>query len=164
MALVPQVCDAVDVPVVAAGGIADGRGMAAALMLGAVGVQMGTRFLVANECTVHPTYKQKILAAKDIDTLTTGKRLGHPVRALKTPFTRRYFACEYDGSVSNEQLEAMGAGALRLAAREGDAENGCFMAGQCAAMVHAEQPAADIVREVCEEAEACLRGASAWVR
>ncbi len=164
MALVPQVCDAVDVPVVAAGGIADGRGMAAALMLGAVGVQMGTRFLVAKECTVHPTYKQKILAAKDIDTLTTGKRLGHPVRALKTPFTRRYFACEYDGSVSNEQLEAMGAGALRLAAREGDAENGCFMAGQCAAMVHAEQPAADIVREVCEEAEACLRGASAWVR
>ena len=138
MTLVPQVCDAVDVPVIAAGGIADGRGIAAVLMLGASGVQVGTRFLVANECNVHQNYKNKILNAKDIDTITTGKRLGHPVRALKNNFSREFAKKEYDPTVSNEELERFGAGALRMAAVSGDEKNGCFMAGQIAALVKKE--------------------------
>ena len=136
----------------------------ASFMLGAVGVQMGTRFLVADECTVHENYKQKILDAKDIDTLTTGKRLGHPVRALKNAFTRDYFAKEYDSSISNEELEKLGAGALRLAAREGDVKKGCFMAGQVAAMVKKKQPAAEIILEVMAEAEKLLAEANQWVK
>jgi enoyl-[acyl-carrier protein] reductase II len=120
MTLVPQVCDTVDVPVIAAGGIADGRGIAAVFMLGAVGVQVGTRFLVAHECTIHQNYKEKILQARDIDTGTAGKRLGHPVRALRNSFMREFMRREYDSSISNEELEAFGAGALRRAAREGD--------------------------------------------
>jgi len=164
MTLLPQVCDAVDIPVIAAGGIADGRGIAAAFMLGAVGVQVGTRFLVANECGVHQNYKNKILRAKDIDTLTTGKRTGHPVRALKTSFTREFAKKEYDASVTNEQLNAFGAGALRLAAVEGDEKNGCFMAGQIAAIVRKEQPAAEIIREIFGEAETVLGGAGRWVK
>ena len=150
--------------VVAAGGIADGRGVAAAFMLGAVGVQLGTRFLVAEECGVHQTYKNKILKAKDIDTIATGKRLGHPVRCLKTPYSREYFRKEYDGSVSDEELEAFGAGALRKAAVEGDEQHGCFLAGQIAAMVKKEQPAAEIIREIFTEAEKVLNGATKWVR
>ena len=145
MTLVPQVCDAVKIPVLAAGGIADGRGIAAALMLGACGVQCGTRFLVAKECTVHQNYKNKILKAKDIDTIATGKRLGHPVRCLKNQFTRELFKQEYNSNISDEELEKMGAGALRKAAKEGDEKNGSFMAGQCAAMVHKEQTAQETV-------------------
>jgi len=163
MALVPQVADAVPVPVIAAGGIADGRGLAAALMLGASGVQMGTRFLVAKECTVHPNYKQKVLKARDIDTIATGKRLGHPVRSLKNAYSRDYFKKEYDSSVSDVDLEALGGGALYRAAKEGDEKNGCFLAGQVAGMVRQEQPAAEIIREVCDEAEQQLRGATQWV-
>jgi len=163
MALVPQVVDAIDLPVLAAGGIGDGRGLAAALMLGAVGVQMGTRFLVARECNVHPVYKQKILAAKDIDTIATGKRLGHPVRGLKTAFTRRFFEMEYDPTVSNEDLEKFGEGALPAAALRGDEEHGAFMAGQIAGLVKAEQTAAEIVTETVAQAEALLKGAAAWV-
>lgn len=163
MALLPQVCDAVDIPVLGAGGIADGRGLAAALMLGACGVQMGTRFLVARECGVHPTYKAKVLAAHDIDTLATGRRLGHPVRSLKTPFSRWFAEKEYDPSVSNSDLEELGAGALRLAARKGDEEHGCFMAGQIAGLVTAEQSAAEILAEVVTQADALLKGASQWV-
>ena len=163
VALVPQVVDAVSVPVLAAGGIGDGRGMAAALMLGACGVQMGTRFLVARECNVHPVYKQKILAAKDIDTIATGKRLGHPVRALKTPFSRRFFELEYDVSVATEQLEKFGEGALQAAAMSGDEEHGAFMAGQIAGLVKAEQSAAEIITDVVTQAEALLKGASTWV-
>ena len=164
MALVPQVCDAVDIPVIAAGGIADGRGFAASIMLGAVGVQMGTRFLVAHECTVHPNYKKKILEAGDIDTASTGRRLGHPVRSLKTPFTREYMRKEYDPNVSNEELESLGAGALRKAAVEGDEKAGCFLAGQIASMVVKEQPAAEIITDVCTQAEEILKGACKWVR
>lgn len=164
MALVPQVCDAVDIPVIAAGGIADGRGFAAAMMLGAVGVQMGTRFLVAHECNVHPNYKKKILEAGDIDTASTGRRLGHPVRSLKTPFTREYMKKEYDPNVSNEELEGLGAGALRKAAVEGDEKAGCFLAGQIASMVTKEQPAAEIITDVCTQAEEILKGACKWVR
>jgi len=162
MVLVPQVCDAVSIPVLAAGGIADGRGMAAALMLGAVGVQMGTRFLVADECNVHPNYKNRVIQAQDIDTIATGRRLGHPVRSLKSPFSMEYSKWEYDPSISNAELEAKGSGALRIAVMEGDEKRGCFMAGQCAALVHKQQPAAEIIREVCEEAEIILKRASTW--
>lgn len=164
MALVPQVCDAVKIPVIAAGGIGDGRGIAAAFMLGAVGVQVGTRFLVANECNVHQNYKNKILRAGDIDTITTGKRLGHPVRCLKNPFSREYFKKEYDSSVSNEELEAMGGGVLRMAAVEGDEKNGCFMSGQIAGLVKKEQSAADIIKEMFNEAQVLLSGADKWVK
>ncbi len=162
MVLVPQVCDATDLPVIAAGGIADGRGVAAAFMLGACGIQMGTRFLSAVECNIHPNYKEKILKATDLCTMVTGKRLGHPVRSLRTPFAREYFKAEYSG-MPDEELENLAVGALRLAVQEGDNERGCFLSGQIAAMVKREQPAADIVREVMEQAEPILRRASAWV-
>jgi len=164
MTLVPQVCDAVSIPVLAAGGIADGRGIAAALMLGACGVQCGTRFLVAKECTVHPNYKQKILKAKDIDTITTGKRLGHPVRCLKNQFSRELQRQEYQPQVTDEELEQMGAGALRRAAKEGDEKNGSFMAGQCAAMVHTEQTAQEMIEEMFAQAEQLLRSSDRWCR
>lgn len=163
MALVPQVCDATDLPVIAAGGIGDGRGVAAVFMLGAQGVQLGTRFLVAEECGIHPAYKDKVLKATDISTIATGKRLGHPVRSLKTAFSRSYMKAEYDSSISDVDLEALGAGALRLAAVEGDSEKGCFLAGQIAGLVSRKQPAADIVREIFDEAEAIMRGADKWV-
>ena len=163
MVLVPQICDATDLPVIAAGGIADGRGAAAAFMLGACGIQMGTRFLSAEECTVHPAYKEKILKATDLCTMVTGRRLGHPVRSLRTPFARNYAKAEY-GGMPDEDLEALGTGALRLAVQEGDNERGCFLAGQIAAMVRKEQPAAEIIREVVEEAETLLLGASKWVK
>ena len=162
MVLVPQVCDATNLPVIAAGGIADGRGVAAAFMLGACGVQMGTRFLSAYECTIHPTYKEKILKATDLCTMVTGKRLGHPVRSLRTQFARNYAKAEY-GGMNDADLEALGTGALRRAVQEGDNEHGCFLSGQIAAMVKREQPAADIVREVMEEAEPILRRAQTWV-
>ena len=163
MALVPQVRDAVDVPVIAAGGIADGRGVAAAFMLGACGVQMGTRFLSAQECSIHPVYKEKILKANDLCTMVTGKRLGHPVRSLRTPFARNYAKAEY-GGLDDAALEALGTGALRKAVVEGDLEEGCFLSGQVAAMVKQVQPAADIVREVMEGAEPVLKGATKWVK
>lgn len=163
MALVPQVCDTVNIPVIAAGGIADGRQMAAAFLLGACGVQVGTRFLVANECTVHQNYKNKILSAKDIDTMVTGKRLGHPVRALKNAYMREYFKNEYS-TMSDEELEKFGSGALRRAAVEGDEKGGMFLSGQVASMVTKEEPAADIIRDLCEGAEKVLGSASTWVR
>lgn len=163
MVLVPQICDATDLPVLAAGGIADGRGVAAAFLLGACGVQMGTRFLCAEECTIHPNYKQRILKANDLCTMVTGKRLGHPVRSLRTAFARNYAKAEY-GGMDDEALEALGTGALRKAVVEGDLEEGSFLSGQAAAMVHKIQPAAEIVREVMEEAEPVLKGATKWVR
>ena len=161
MTLVPQVCDAVKIPVL---GIADGRGIAAALMLGACGVQCGTRFLVAKECTVHQNYKNKILKAKDIDTIATGKRLGHPVRCLKNQFTRELFKQEYNSNISDEELEKMGAGALRKAAKEGDEKNGSFMAGQCAAMVHKEQTAQEMIEEMFAQAEEILNQANRFCK
>lgn len=164
MALVPQVVDAVDIPVLGAGGIADGRGVAAVFMLGAQGVQVGTRFLCATECQVHPNYKKKILAARDIDTVVTGKRLGHPVRCLKNPFARAFGQMEYDSSITNEEIEKFGAGSLRKAAVEGDVENGSFMAGQIAALVKEEQPAAQIIREMFSQAEKLLSEAAKWVK
>ncbi len=163
MVLVPQICDAVSLPVIAAGGIADGRGFAAALMLGACGVQMGTRFLCAKECSVHPVYKEKILKATDLCTMVTGKRLGHPVRSLRTQFVRDYSKAEYS-SMPDEELEQLAGGALRLAAVDGDSEKGCFLAGQIAAMVKKEQSAAEIIREVTEQAEPILRRAVEWIK
>ena len=163
MALVPQVCDATTLPVIAAGGIADGRGVAAAFMLGACGVQMGTRFLSAVECGIHPAYKEKILKATDLCTMVTGKRLGHPVRSLRTPFAREYAKAEY-GGMPDDELEALATGTLRMAVQEGDNNKGCFLAGQAAAMVKKEQPAAEIIRDVMEEAEPILKGAPSWVK
>lgn len=164
MALVPQVCDAVKIPVIAAGGIGDGRGVAAALMLGAIGVQIGTRFLTAYECNVHAVYKERVLKAKDIDTVATGKRLGHPVRCLKTPFTRELMKMESDSSVSVEALEAKGVGALRRAVQEGDLEGGTFMAGQIAGMMKKEQSCADIITEMMAETATLLGGAGKWAK
>jgi len=163
MVLTPLICDATELPVIAAGGIADGRGFAAAMLLGAQGVQMGTRFLSAEECSVHQVYKEKILKANDLATTVTGKRLGHPVRSLRTTFAREYTKAEY-GGVSDEALEKMAEGALRGAAQTGDSEKGCFLAGQSAALVTREQPAAEIIREVLNGAEEILKGALQWVK
>lgn len=155
MPLIPQVVDAVDIPVIAAGGICDGRGAAAAFMLGAEGVQVGTRFLVAEECSVHSTYKEKVLNATDISTIVTGKRVGHPVRSLKTPFSKSLAKMENDPASNPEEVFAMGAGALRRAAREGDA-NGSYMAGECAGMVKRVEPAKAIVEDLILGAEAVI--------
>ncbi|MEE1060350.1 MAG: enoyl-[acyl-carrier-protein] reductase FabK [Ruminococcus sp.] len=165
MALVPQVVDAVSIPVIAAGGIADGRQVAAAFMLGAVGVQVGTRFLVAEECTISQEYKDRVLKAKDIDTVVTGKRLGHPVRSIRNSFTREYTKAEYNSSeVSDEELENMGLGRLRMAVKDGDVSNGTVLAGQVAAMVKKEQPARELITEMFEQAEEVLNGATKWVK
>ena len=164
MALVPQVVDAVSIPVIAAGGIADGRGMAAAFMLGAEGVQMGTRFLCAEECVAHENYKEKVLKARDIDTIVTGRRLGHPVRALKNPFTNEFAKLEYDASKTNEEVEQFGVGALRRAAVEGDEKQGSFLCGQIAGLVKQIEPAAAIIDDVMSGAEKLLRGAPEWTK
>ena len=156
MALVPQVVDAVNIPVIAAGGIADGRGMAAAYMLGAKAVQMGTRFLTAKECGVHENYKEKVLSAKDRDTIVTGKSLGHPVRALKNRMTRDFQAKELDPNTTSEELEAMGAGALRKAAIDGDVKYGSCMCGQIAGLVKSEGTCEEIIKGIYNEAMALM--------
>ncbi len=152
MALVPQIVDALDIPVVAAGGICDGRGAAAAFMLGADAIQVGTRFLAAEECTAHNVYKEKILKATDISTIVTGKTLGHPVRSLKTPFSKSFAKMEADPSVTPEEILAFGTGALRKAVKEGDL-NGSYMAGECAGMVKKIEPAKSIVEDLILGAE-----------
>ena len=164
MTLVPQVCDAVDVPVIAAGGIGDGRGVAASFMLGACGVQVGTRFLVAKECTIHQNYKNKVLSARDIDTMTTGKRFGHPVRCLKNDFSRMLLENEYEPGMTAEQFEKLGVGALRKAVLDGDVAAGSFMCGQIAGMVNKEQTCREIIEEMFSQAEALLKGAAQWVK
>ena len=158
MALVPQVVDAVSVPVIAAGGIGDGRGLAAALMLGAEGVQMGTRFVVAKESIVHANYKEKLIKAKDIDSEVTGMSTGHPVRSLRNKMTREYLRLEQEGA-GFEELEKLGLGALRRAVVEGDVVNGTVMAGQIAGMVSKEQSCREMIEEIMAEAERLLRGA-----
>ena len=163
MPLVPQVVDAVDIPVIAAGGIADGRGMAAAFMLGAEGVQMGTRFLVAKECSIHQTYKDKVLKANDGATAVTGRRIGHPARALKNPFTRAFAEREKDLTATDEELTAFGTGALRKAVKEGDWENGSFLCGQVAGLVDKEQTCQEIVEEIVAEAENILKNAASRI-
>lgn len=150
MALVPQVVDALNIPVIAAGGIADGRGMAAARMLGASGFQIGTRFLVANECTVHHNYKERIIKAKDIDTTTTGASTGHPVRVIKNKLARKFEELEKNNAPS-EELDALGRGSLRKAVIEGDVENGSVMSGQIAGLVNKEQSAEEIIKELYSE-------------
>lgn len=163
MVLVPQIVDATDLPVLAAGGIADGRGFAAALMLGACGVQMGTRFLSAEECTISPVYKEQVLKANDLCTMVTGKKLGHPVRSLRTRFAREYAQKEFS-DLPEDQLEALGTGALRKAVQDGNLDEGSFLCGQIAAMVKREEPAADIITDVVTGAEKVLEGASAWLK
>ena len=130
--------------------------------MGAQGVQLGTRFLVARECTIHQNYKNKVLKAKDIDTMTTGRSLGNPVRALKNPFTRAFLENERSDQMSLEEKEAFGAGALRRAAVEGDEVNGCFMAGEISGMVSREQTCQEIIEELFRQADDCLRGAAKW--
>ena len=152
MPLVPQVVDALDIPVIAAGGICDGRGVAAAFMLGADGVQVGTRFLCSEECTVNQAYKDKILKASDVSTIVTGKTLGHPVRSLKTPFSKTFAKMESDPNVKPEEILAFGTGALRKAVKEGDT-NGSYMAGECAGMVKKIEPAKDIIEDLIGGAE-----------
>lgn len=152
MALVPQVADAVQIPVVAAGGIGDGRGVAAAFMLGGEGVQLGTRFLVAKECNVHQNYKNKVLKANDIDTEVTGRPTGHPVRVLRNRLSRSYLKLEKQGA-SIEELEKLGVGSLKKAVVDGDMDNGSVMSGQIAGLVNKEQTAKEIIDELFMEAE-----------
>jgi enoyl-[acyl-carrier protein] reductase II len=156
MALVPQVVSEVNIPVIAAGGIGDGRGVAAAFMLGAEGVQVGTRFLVAKECTIHENYKQKVLNAKDIDTIVTGRPTGHPVRVLKNKLARQFQMLEKEGAAA-EKYEELGRGALPRAVKEGDTDMGSVMAGQIAGLVNKEQTSAEIVEEMFTEAEAVIK-------
>lgn len=149
MVLVPQIVDAVDVPVIAAGGIADGRGVAAALALGAQGVQLGTRFICAHECTVHPLYKEMVIKAKDRDTVVTGETTGHPVRVLYNKLAREFLNMERSGATA-EELEKFGAGKLAAAVRQGDVVNGSVMVGQSAAMVTKEEAAKEIIADLVQ--------------
>lgn len=153
MALIPAVCDAVSIPVIAAGGIADGRGMAAAFALGAEGVQVGTRFLTVDECTIADAYKEKVLSAKDADTIVTGRGSGHPVRCLKNKFARKVRSLEGDVAANGDELEALYVGSLRRAV-EGDVDNGTMMAGQSAALVRARGTAAEVIAQMVGEAQA----------
>ncbi len=156
MTLVPQVVDAVDIPVIAAGGIGDGRGMAAAFMLGAEAVQMGTRFVVAEESQVHDNYKDMLLKAKDIDSVVTGRSTGHPIRVIRNQMTRKYLKMEEEGATL-EELEMLTLGALRKAVQDGDVKEGSVMAGQVAGLINKRQTCKEIVEEVLSEAETLLK-------
>ena len=155
MALVPQVVDAVHIPVLAAGGIADGRGAAAAFMLGACGVQVGTRFLVAHECRVHPTYKERLIKASDVSTMVTGKSLGDAVRSLKTPFTKQFAKMEAS-QVPADEIRAFGTGSLKKAVFDGDLAGGSFLAGEVAGMLKQCQSAESIVNDIMDGAQKAL--------
>ena len=157
MVLVPQIADAVSIPVIAAGGIADGRGMAAAFMLGAQGVQIGTRFVASQEAQVHENYKNYIVKAKDIDSRVTGRSTGHPVRALRNQMTKTYLEKEQAG-VPFEELELLTLGSLRKAVVEGDVVNGSVMAGQSAAMIHDILPCKEIIEKLIAQAETVMKG------
>ena len=151
MVLVPQVAEALNIPVIAAGGVEDGRGMAASFALGAEGVQIGTRFICSEECNIHQNYKDAVLKAKDRDAVVTGRPTGHPVRTLKNKLAKKFLKMEKEGA-SPEELEKLGAGALRLAVVEGDKDGGSFMAGQSAAMVREIKPCKEIVEEISKQA------------
>jgi len=155
MALVPQVVDAVHIPVLAAGGIADGRGAAAAFMLGACGVQVGTRFLVADECRVHPTYKERLIKASDVSTMVTGKSLGDAVRSLKTPFTKQFAKMEAS-NIPAEEIRAFGTGSLKKAVFDGDLAGGSFLAGEVAGMLKQCESAESIVNDIMDGAQKVL--------
>ncbi len=157
MTLVPQVVDTVKIPVVAAGGIGDGRGMAAAFMLGAEAVQLGTRFVVAKESICHPNYKERIIKAKDIDSAVTGRSHGHPIRQLRNQMTKEYIQKEQEG-VPFEELELLAVGSLRNAVIDGDVKHGTVMAGQIAGLIKKEQACQEIVDEIMEEAKALMQG------
>jgi len=156
MCLVPMVVDAVDIPVIAAGGVADGRGLIASLALGARGVQVGTRFICAKECDVHPDYQQKILKARDRDTVVCGVTTGHPVRAIHNKFVRQYLKAEKTGA-SKEELEELGRGRYPAAALEGRIDEGTILAGQISGLVKDIQPAAEIVADIISDACRVLR-------
>ena len=158
MALVPQVVDAVSIPVLAAGGIADGRGIAAAFMLGAQGVQMGTHFVVTDESQVHENYKERIIKAKDIDSRVTGRTTGHPVRALRNDMTKKYLELENNGA-SFEELEKLTLGGLRKAVVDGDVKNGSVMAGQIAGMVKERMSCKELITKLVKETDALIKGA-----
>ena len=157
MALVPQIVDAVDIPVIAAGGIFDGRGAAAAFMLGACGVQLGTRFLMARECRVHPVYKERLMKASDIGTIVTGRSLQDAVRSLKTPFSIHFAKMEGDPSVGADEIRAFGTGSLRKAVFDGDLAGGSFLAGEVAGMCRKEESAREIVLDIVEGAERIMK-------
>ena len=156
MTLVPQIVDAVNIPVIAAGGIADGRTFAAAMMLGASGVQMGTRFCASVECICHDNYKERIVKAKDIDSVVTGTSTGHPIRSLRNQMTRDYLKLEKDGAPF-EELEKMTLGSLKAAVIDGDTAHGTVMAGQIAGMIHDIKSCREIIEDIISEAEEKLR-------
>lgn len=156
LVLIPQVVDAVSLPVIAAGGIADARGMAAVFMLGAEGIQMGTRFLVSKECAIHENYKQLIVEAQDTDTIVTGRRLGHPVRALKNYFTKQLLEMENNTAVTDRTIMDFGYGSLRKAAQEGDLKMGNFMVGQAAGIVNEEHTVQQIIEQIIRETKKIL--------
>lgn len=159
MVLVPQVVDAVNIPVIAAGGIADGRGMAAAFMLGARGIQMGTIFAASKESVIHENYKNSILKAKDIDSRVTGRSTGHPIRVLRNDMARKYLEMEKEGAPF-EELEKMTLGSLRRAVQDGDAKNGSLMAGQIAGMIKEERSCEDIIKSTVSDACRLMNGVS----
>ena len=156
MCLVPQVVDAVNIPVIAAGGIADGRGIAASFMLGAEGVQVGTRFLACEECNIHPTYKELVIDAKDTDSVVTGRYTGHPCRNVKTKFAKRLASGEKDGTLTPDEFEQLTVGALRKAVQDGNLDEGSFLCGAIAGMINEVKPAKDIVEEMFAGAEKLL--------
>ncbi|MCQ2490540.1 MAG: enoyl-[acyl-carrier-protein] reductase FabK [Ruminococcus sp.] len=156
MCLVPQVVDALEIPVIAAGGIADGRGMAAAFMLGAEGVQIGTRFLASEECQIHPTFKELVIKAKDTDSVVTGRYTGHPCRNIKTKFSKKLANGERDGSLSPEEFEQITLGSLRKAVVDGNVDEGSFLCGAIAGMVNEIKPCSEIVEEIMAGAEKLL--------
>ncbi len=156
MCLVPQVVDAVNIPVIAAGGIADGRGIAASFMLGAKGVQVGTRFLASEECVIHPTYKNLVIEAKDTDSVVTGRYTGHPCRNVKTKFAKRLASGEKDGSLSPDEFEKLTVGALRKAVQDGNLDEGSFLCGAIAGMINEVKPCKDIIEEMFGMAEKLL--------
>lgn len=156
MCLVPQVVDALEIPVIAAGGIADGRGIAASFMLGAEGVQIGTRFLASEECQIHPTFKELVVKAKDTDSVVTGRYTGHPCRNIKTKFSKKLASGEKDGSLTPEQFEEITLGSLRKAVVDGNVDEGSFLCGAIAGMVNDVKPCAEIIKEMAEQAEKLL--------
>lgn len=157
MCLVPQVVDAVDVPVIAAGGIADGRGIAASFMLGAQGVQIGTRFLAAEECQIHSTYKELVVKAKDTDSIVTGRSTGHPCRNVKTKFAKKLASGEMNGSITPDEFEELTLGSLRKAVQDGNLDEGSFLCGAIAGMVNEIKPCSEIIEEMISQAKALLK-------
>ncbi len=156
MCLVPQVVDALEIPVIAAGGIADGRGVAASFMLGAEGVQLGTRFLASEECQIHPTFKELVVKAKDTDSVVTGRYTGHPCRNIKTKFSKKLANGEKDGSLTPEEFEELTLGSLRKAVQDGNLDEGSFLCGAIAGMINDVKPCKEIVKEIMEQAEKLL--------